>query len=364
MGIDAIALRRAWALAGDAWTWWIDELGSAFPRASAWLAGSGATASIALGRQVTGVVVRNRPGARQEVMADWPVALSDLNAEQASELGRLCRGCAVELTLCLHDVHHLTTWVPQSAGLSGEAVRYALMTDAPLLIEEIAFDWRRKETVQSTARPGWIEIDVVLCRRSTLDKAAEVLARCGVTPDRVVVAVPGHEATLRYTLQRYRRSGSDWLGANRRKLLIASAFGFLMLGPFGAGMYSQWQERAIRQELAQILSQRGQFEPLAQRQARVDAMADGALPAAMAVQASAVLDELARFTPTDAWLVELRLDRGQIRAIGRAANPGVVTRSIALSRAFQNVRLDAVNGVAVPDGGAVFELTATTRSIP
>lgn len=367
MGSENSVGRRAWDGLHAGWSWWTEDLAAVFPRATAWLSGDGATTTIHLGPQQTDVTVRNRPGYEREVTACWPAALADLTDEQAGELGGLCEGCDVDVLLPQPAVHHMSAWLPQAAGATTETVRYALMTSAPLTIDKMVFDWRRTPT-DSALTTDWLEVNVVLCREATLDALAMGLARCGVASARMGIGMEGHAvgpgASLAFTLRRNKRTGAGWVGAQRRKLLLGLAVAVFMVGLLATGLWAQWQERTVRLEVAQLETQHREFAPLAQRQVRLEAIKAGVAPMAGGVPASAVLNELARLTPVDAWLLELRLDGGRLKAIGRAENPTRLSGGFAQSLVIGNVRLEAVNASAGPDGVAGFELSATTKGMP
>ncbi len=365
MGSDKTAWRRARDSLSTGWSWWSDDLAAAFPRAAAWLAGDGATATIRLAPQQTDVVVRNRPGSEPEVTASWPAALAELGDAQAGELGRLCAGCDVDLLLSPQAVHCMTTWLPRDVGATTETVRYSLMTNAPLMLDTMAFDWRRSAPTDGVPTTAWMEVDVVMCREATLDALAACLARCGVAPARMGVSAglnaPESVGRLLFTLRRNKRSGTGWMGAQRRKLLLLLAAAVFVAGLLATGLWARWQERAVGRELAGLESQHREFAPLAQRQSRLEAIKAGVVRTANAVPASTVLDELARLTPAEAWLLELRLDGGRLKAVGRANNPTGLSGGFAQSRVLDNVRLEAVNASGGTDGVAGFELSATTR---
>lgn len=361
MGSEQSGWRRARDSLSAGVSWWSEDLAAVFPRAAAWLAGDGATATIRLSPQQTDVVVRNRPGSQREGAASWPTALAHLSAEQASELGRLCEGCDVDLLLPQQAVHCMSTWLPRAAGATTETVRYALMTSAPLMIDKMAFDWRRSVPVDGAPTTGWMEIDVVLCREATLDAVAAGLARCGLAPVRMGVAESEPSTGSAFTLRRYRRPGAGWIGTQRRKLLLGLALAAFVAGLLGTGIWARWQERAVRDELARLEARHREFAPLVQRQAWLETIKAGVARTASAVPASTVLNELARLTPVQAWLLELRLDGGRLKAVGRADNPTGLTGGFAQSPVLDNVRLEAVNASAGPDGVAGFELSASTR---
>lgn len=364
MGVENSIGRRARDSLSAGWSWWLEDLGATFPRAAAWLVGDGATATIRLGPEKTEVVVRDRSGSEREVAASWPTALAGLADEQASELGRLCDGCDVDVMMSEQSVHRMSTWLPSAAGATTETVRYSLMSSAPLLIDKMAFDWRRSAPVNAGAT-AWMEIDVVLCRESNLDALAADLSRCGLVPASMGVGndedASEQSVGFAFMLRRNTRSGTVWMGAQRRKLLLGLAVAIFAAGLLATGLWAQWQERALRHELARLESQHREFAPLAQRRARLEAIKEGVARTAGGVPASAVLDELARLTPVEAWLQELRLDGGQLKAVGRAGNPTGLSGRFAHSRVIDNVRLEAVNASGGSDGVAGFELSATTR---
>lgn len=350
---------RARSSLGTGWAWWSAELAALFPRSSAWLAGDGATAVIRLGPQQTEVVVLNRPGSNRELMATWPATLEGLTDDQASELGRLCQGCDITLMLPTQVSLSMSIWLPQAAGATTETVRYALLSRAPLLIDKMAFDWRRSVPSHESTTTDWTDIDVMLCREATLDALADDLARCGLAPGCMSVAGADPDAT--FTMRRYRRSGANWVGTHRRKLLLGLAMAIFVAGLLVTGLWAQWQERAVTAELTRLQALHRDFAPLAQRQARLEAINAGVARTAAEVLASNVLNELARLTPKDAWLMEVRLEEGRLKAFGRSDKPTELSSRFVQSGVIENVRLDAVNAGVGPDGIAGFELSATAR---
>jgi hypothetical protein len=365
MGSESRMLRRTRDGLRAGWSWWTEDLAAAFPRAAAWLSADAATATIRLGPQHTEVVVRNRPGFEQELTACWPAALAHLDDGQAGELGHLCAGCDVDLLLPQSEVHCMSAWIPRAAGATSETVRYALMTSAPLAIDKMAFDWRRAPAEGAT-QAEWVEVHVALCRAASLDALATSLARCGVVAGHMAISVQGSErrSAATFTLRRNRRSGAGWVRAQRRKLLLGQIVVTVMVAMTASGLWAQWQAREARREVARLEAQHREFAALAQRQARLDALKAGVTRVAGGSSASAVLNELARLTPVDAWLLELRLDGERLKAVGRAAKPTGLTGGFAQSKALGNVRLDSVSAAAGPDSVAAFELSATAKGQP
>ena len=360
MAVDWSIGRRVWGALSVGWTLWVEEIEATFPRVSAWLAGDGATATIRADAQRTEVVVHRRTGSGLEVASSWPASITGLTDVQAAELGRFCTGCDVTVLMSSQAVHCMTTRLPKAAGVTTETVRYALLANAPLMSDKLLFDWQRLAPAGDPPATDWIDVNVVMCRRSSLDALAEGLTRCGVVATRIGVGAPDLATRLAFTLQRNKRSGAAWTSGLHRRLLLGSAGAIFVTGLLATGFWALWQERLIRSDLARLETQHREFASLAQRQSRLDAI-KVELARTGIVPASTVLDEVAGLTPVDSWLLELRLDGGRLKAAGRSVNPTGLSSGFAQSRVIDNVRLDAVNANAGPEGTAGFELSATVR---
>lgn len=355
--------RRAATAASAAWNGWTEELAAAFPRSAAWLAGNRRTATIDLGDEHTEVILRDRPAGPAIGSRRWPRALPDLSAEQAAELAALCRACRIDVLLPPRILHRMRTSVPHSAGATAETVRYALMTDAPLAIDKMAFDWRLAADARRTSGANaWIDIVVTACRLVSLDDYEAMLVRHGLRAARIGAPEIACDRRMTFTLRRRSVRGSGWLATHCRTLLLGSTMAVASSGLVTVGLAAQWQERSARREAAELAQRHRQVAPTAQRWARAEAIRTKLAQAKAAPSATRLLNEFARLTPPQAWLTELRIEDGRIKAIGRADNPARLAGAFSGSSVVDNVRLEAINAGA--DAGTGFELSAATRGRP
>ena len=294
-----------------------------------------------------------------------PVALQDVSPDQAAELRRACEGCRIHLLLAEHDVHRVMLRVPQ-AVLNEQGLRYALATDAPVQPSQLALDWRVRQPQPAGLQPGWVEVEVVMCRQSLLATKVATLQRCGLVAERISVAeVPGIDgiappvSAVAFTFLRQRVGGPA--SHQLRLVLIASIVLALLVGPMAAGWYAHFQSLRLRSAAEAAQAQRESTLPLAQRRANTAALQAALRPALAVGPATSMLDELAQRLGDGVWLQEVRLDGVQLRLLGQAAEPQAVVAALNVSSVLGDVRLESVNAAVQPGGPVGFYLTAVLR---
>jgi hypothetical protein len=337
----------------------MEELAHLFPPVASFLGQTGASAFIRLEAQQVDATVDERGGREHRRSAHWDVALSELSESQLAELRALCRDCDIHVAMSPDKVFRTSTWLPRAADPTTESVQYALMTDSPVKVEYIDFDWRLRPMPKDAPTSDFVEVDVALCRKSALDSVVEQLARCGLAPSKIG-AISSDGAGLAFTLRRSPGlSGGKWIGTHRRKLLLALSVLFFAGGLVATAFYARWQERSLDAELAKMEAAHRGLAPLVMRQSKAALLRESLSGVTAAVPVAEVINEVASLIPPDAWLMEMRLDAGRLKVVGRAARPTELPGRFNASKTLQNVRLDAVSAGGGVDAAAVFEMSAT-----
>jgi len=371
---------KAWLATLAVWgAWWIEELAAMFPGAAARWSSAGLVAQLVPGdahdgrleggtpTEAPGLAVRiwRRGASNGKEALRLPVALQDVSPDQAAELRRACEGCRIHLLLAEHEVHRVMLRVPQ-AVLNEQGLRYALATDAPVQPSQLALDWRVRQPQPAGLQPGWVEVEVVMCRQSLLATKVATLQRCGLVAERInVTDVPGIDgiappmSAAAFTFLRQRVGGPA--SHQLRLVLMASIVLALLVGPMAAGWYAHFQSLSLRSAAEAAQAQRESTLPLAQRRANTAALQAALRPALAVGPATSMLDELAQRLSDEVWLQEVRLDGVQLRLLGQAAEPQAVVAALNGSSLLGDVRLESVNAAVQPGGPVGFYLTAVLR---
>jgi Tfp pilus assembly protein PilN len=373
--------------AGAAWRWWIEELTASFPRVAAALSGAGAsvieleevrapgdgTAPDAGQAAPSGIVARRfaPPAPTGDAMLRLPDGLERLDPDQGRELARLCRGSRVDLVLGGRDVHRLSVRLPRAAA-SEEGLRYALQSDAPVGLEHVALAWCVEQPQPEGLAPEWVQLTVVMCRRSTLEARRAALRRCGLVANRIGAreapdspesgpALDGGRALV------FARERAKGLGSPLWRIVLAAgaALGVLIV-PLLAGAHAANEAAKVRAEIEAVRSQHGSVLPLAQRRAAVAALQASLHRVLPTSSVTTVLDELARRLGDDVWLQDARIEGLQLRLElrpGPRVEPESVVAALAASALLADVRLTALSAGGTAGELRTLELTASVRPV-
>lgn len=356
-----MALAGAGATAGDGFlAWWLAELRALAPRRARRPARRRATV-LHYRDGVIRVLEPRRDGASEagSFLLEPPRAAADHRLP--ARLDRLAPAALLErlrrrrgLILRLAPEHGLLARDLLPAGAEAELaaiVEHRLDTLTPWTAEQACFD------VEITGRrgDGRLEVVVAAVQRALVQRIRERLAELGLEVERVDLGEAEGPLAARFDLARDEPRAAG--GALRMAAAGAAAL-LVLLGAALAGseiharsVVLAERERAaaaLRARLADLPELRGRLE-LLRREAGLAAERLRAAPSALAV-----LEELSRALPDEAFLSELELAGDRLRIAGFATSASPLVPLLEALPALEDVRFQAPSSktvVAAAGGG-------------
>jgi len=221
-----------------------------------------------------------------------------------------------------------------------QVVQYEMERRTPFKPDEVYF------TASVTGRsPETQEIEVALAvvPRATVDEAVEQMANLGLRPERVGASAPGLSAAegvnflpsdgTRKT-PRWGVAGTGALGLVTAVLLIAAILLPLEIKRERAAQLSA-DVVALRKNAVAASRLTDEIEALRVRNQFIQTQRNSAQPAVK------VLDDLTRLLPDDAWVFQLRLQKGQVSAQGYTTAVSALVERIESDPRFRNVAVQS-----------------------
>lgn len=275
----------------------------------------------------------------------------------------VCAGRETFVSLDAAQVMHLPIVLPRTAlpGMK-EAVKYRLITDAPLPPDQLCFDARITAHDRAGTKRQDVVTDVAICRRSTVEALGKTLEAAGASGC-VIGFSTSAELPLDFVFLISR--GAREARATRRtnRLLILSAVLICLSVLPASYLGARW---LTAQTLGEIRAARQSQEgllPLYEQRARVRAAQRELTGHAATPRLSNILNDLAAHLPHNAWLHVIRYENGALRLTGYAPDPAAAARSLDSASLLSRVKLDSVTGTDAGREGAPvqFELSAAVE---
>lgn len=338
---------RAQMLIGLGLRWWCNEL--------AWLVGP----------------LPRRFGRRSDavfLVADADGELSVPSRYQHATYERedwttLCPGRQTFVSLDATQIMCLPITLPRTALANlKETVKYKLITDSPLPVEDIYYDARYQPRGRRGGKQKDIVIDVAICRRANVEACGNKLEDAGV-PASVIGFSPECRPPLDFVFLTSRGARRVHATVKTHRWLAISAF-LICFGIFPATYVgARWLTAQTLSEIARIRESQEGLMPLYEQRAGIRAAQHALAGHLGPPRLSNVLDDLAAHLPHTDWLHIVRYENGTLRINGYAPVPAATARSLENASLLSRVKLDTVTGTVKGQEAAQvqFELSAAVQ---
>jgi general secretion pathway protein L len=316
--------------------WWIGELRSALPpRIQRYLRDSDRTLRVSLSGQRIDIKVRGSGGV-------VPLGELDLHDTAPGDVGAVKRALQAltpapsAVVVELPSEHILKRIVNLPANTEerlADVLQFEMDRFTPFTGKQVYCEHR---VIGRDPGNNQITVQLVIARRSLVDRLLEVLDECDLEVS-AVTAAAGAGVDGRNLLPKGMRAG----GSLRRRVLplsLGAAFGVLLIAAMVLPLVSQQNAlRAVEKEIAEL-------RPIAQEVARTkDEIASllgeqgffaskrAALPTTIQL-----MDEITRVIPDDTWLVRLELRGSKLRIQGESEGASSLLALLEASDLIEN----------------------------
>jgi general secretion pathway protein L len=327
-------------ITGRFFSWWGRELRACIPRRlAAFLFGSDDALEIEIGANELSLSLRRN--GELEKIGIVPIDRDDPDAVAAKTVKLLGRHAAArQVIFRLPHERALATVVElpvEAAGNLEEALAFELDSFTPFPSGEALFDFTVADSDEELER---LRIELLVARRSDIDKALDWARRIGVRPD--CIAGPASEEPLpgAFNLLPWseRRQRSRFLPRATAVLSVAA----LMLA--AAALWS-WSERrsneierlqALATELRTELGAAGRLRDRVTHLTEISGqLTEKKTREPMAI---ALLDELSRLLPDSDWLSSWSISENTVKVSGYSLDPAATLRLVERSRLLSDAR--------------------------
>lgn len=305
--------------------WWLSELAGMLPQSLT--RRGGRERAVITWSDDSATVTREGAGPRSDIPAPVFVGRASSPAEMASLLDRIGT-----LPLVLRLEAGRALWRRVTLPLAAEdSVRQALTFEmeclTPWPVDLVSFDYR---LAGRDAARGVLELDLVVAHLDEIQALLECARHWGISPDRL--EAEGHP-------------GFDLMPPGirqRRDLALRLTVAFALLAcisaAIGLTMGLERREAAaqeLRQEAAALM-ERAEAASALRLEIETFDRDTGFLTQRKrtSVRMVAVLDQLSRILPDEAWLAQLDIKDGEIEIVGWSPSASVVVRGMEQSAAF------------------------------
>jgi hypothetical protein len=224
---------------------------------------------------------------------------------------------------------------------------------SPLDPSLVYFGFRQNfDSAASETEGNWANVEIWICRRTIIDRALVACRDLDLTPIAVTLAecLPAG-IVIENILPRQRRRPLGRLRHARTPALAALAFGLAVC----VSAVSQWREADFDRRLEnELKNKRAVVQTIEKDQAqaqRLERRKDFLQRQRQGVQPGAILAELARLLPDDAWLNSLEYGKDEWRLRGFASRANELIPALDSSRLLSAAQFRSPI-VQAPGGGA------------
>lgn len=293
-------------------------------------------------------------GERGEMVESRPAA--------AQTWAEHCAGKAVHVSL--HDslVMRLAILLPRTAlGELRSAVRFQLLNESPIPVDDLLFDAQVTRSSMERSRAEHVVVDVVLCRRSTVESLGQQLEAAGVSGSTIGHSISGASPL---TFVFYRSSGAKEAQASRsmnRRLVLCAIV--VSLGALPATyLGARWLTAQVQDELDALRSEHDAMLLRYEQQSAARAAQVALVNRIGNTRLSNVLDEMAERLPNTVWLHRIQYDNSALSVQAYAPDPATAVQALEGSRHLGRVTIDSVTGAGEMAGTPVqFALSAAIK---
>ncbi len=281
-------------------------------------------------------------------------SLSELAGAAGERVRALCAQRELRLSIAESDVFFLRLALPKSAVRNArEAIKYRLLTEAPLRPDELLFDAR----IAAAHIDGGAVAEVAVCRRQSVDDLKARAEQAGLAASHLGwTRLDGVD--LEFTFARAPGVQTSSARLLRNCLLALGPLAISILALLASWSYASWKESVLLDDIAALSHRQADALRLQARRAQLTRIEATLNTERAPIPTAQLLNILGRTLPRSAWLSELRLDGVTLRLIGNAADPTAAAAAVAKTAGFSAVRLEAVTADATAGQQPRFEISA------
>ena len=327
--------------------WWLSELQSLIPSGMRHFINESQTTILASFRSNALTLDRIQKG-RNTSLGEFP--LIEKNGTSEVPLKALVRKALGDESLAKTRIafdllpnqilHRILTFPTVAEENLHQVVQYEIERRTPFKPDEVYFT---AEVVGRSPETQEIEVALAVALRATVDEAVEQMAQLGLRPKRVGASAPGLSAAegvnflpsdVARKTPRWAIAGTGALGLVTAGLLIAAILLPLEMKREQAAQLSA-DVAALRKNAVAASRLADEIEALRARNQFIQTQRSSAQPAVK------VLDDLTRLLPDDAWVFQLRLQKGQVSAQGHTTAVSALVERIESDPRFRNVAVQS-----------------------
>jgi general secretion pathway protein L len=285
----------------------------------------------------------------------FPSRLDQLADAAAERVRMLCVRRDLRLSLVESEVYLLRLLLPKGAARNPrEAIKYRLLTESPLRLDEVLFD---ACVVSAGTSAGGSIAEVAVCRRQSLDALRAGATKIGLAGFHLGLT-RRCDVDLEFTFERAAGVQTASTRLQRNCLLALAPFAIAFLALTASWSYASWKSGMLQKEILALSQSKVGASRLLTRRSQLASAAAAINAERPSVAIVELLNTLGRGLPQTAWLSELRLESGKLRLIGYAADPPAVAAALSRTAGLSAVRLETVTSDAAAAQQSHFEISA------